>query len=147
MEQLFIVVLIIAFSLGDVVLRWLKKRNAGSPQDRTPPGWDDPTDNEMEQEPDWGELLRRQREREDEAMIFFPREEAPAPAPVEEAPRRPIPVESTAPARGLAGGGRLPQPKPIKPRVVPVRQWLRSPTDARKGIVLMNVLGPCKGLE
>ena len=152
MEQLIVVLMILAFSVGDIIVRWLKKRAArdappGMPQRRNEPV--EVLDEEMEEEPDWFEVLRRQQESDREPMILFPREEAPPPPPVraEEAPRRPVPVESTEPARGLQHGGRLPHPKPVAQRVVPVRDWLRSPTDARKGIVLLNVLGPCKGLE
>jgi hypothetical protein len=152
MEQLIIVLMILAFSVGDIVVRWLKKRAAQGAPPGTPPRRDEPVvvmDEDMEEEPDWFEVLRRQQEVEREPMILFPREEAPAPAPppVVEAPRPLVPVESTEPARGLQHGGRLPHPKPVSRRVVPVRAWLRSPTDARKGIVLLNVLGPCRGLE
>jgi hypothetical protein len=155
MEQLIIVLMILAFSVGDIVVRWRKKRAA---QDR-PPGMPQPQrrhepvevlDEEMEEEPDWFEVLRQQQETEREPMILFPREEAPPPPPppvLEEAPRRPVPVESTEAARGLQYGGRLAHPKPVARRVVPVRDWLRSPAEARKGIILMNVLGPCKGLD
>jgi hypothetical protein len=151
MEQLIVVLMVLAFSVGDIVVRWLKKRAEGNPPPGVPQRRNEPVDvldEEAEEEPDWFEVLRQQQESEREPMIVFPREEAPAPPPPppEEAPRRLVPVESTQPARGLPSGG-VPQPTPVARRVVPVRSWLRSPTDARKGIVLLHVLGPCRGLE
>lgn len=153
MEQLIVVLMVLAFSVGDIVVRWLKKRAEGNPPPGMPRPRDEPVamEEEADEEPDWFEVLRQQQEEEREPMILFPREEAPppppAPKPVEEAPRRLVPVESTEPARGLVSGARRTMPRPVTRRAVPVREWLRSPSDARKGIVLMNVLGPCKGLE
>ncbi|MEX2155201.1 MAG: hypothetical protein WD825_17780 [Gemmatimonadaceae bacterium] len=53
---------------------------------------------------------------------------------------------------------QLPPPPPPAPRPSPpppvrtrrrhrARRWLKHPTDARRGIVLMAILGRCRGLE
>ena len=41
--------------------------------------------------------------------------------------------------------GSPPTARPRRPR--PARRWLNDPIDARRGIVLMTILGPCRGLQ
>ena len=131
MEQLIIVLMILVFTGGDMLVRWLKKRSAQS----APAG-------ERREEP-VGVL-------EDE-LEWEPERWEPEVATATPEPLR-IPIESLEPARGvpLARARRpaaLRTHAPGRAGGVPIREWLRNSEDAKRGIVLMSVLGPCKGLE
>ena len=75
---------------------------------------------------------------------------------VEPEPAKTVPPARTVPARLV---GKRGEPRDIRPisRLIPTtlpperrrRPWLRvlSRSDARRGFVLMTVLGPCRGLS
>lgn len=144
MEQLIIVLMILVFTGGDMLVRWLKKRSEQS----APAGErrEEPVDvleDELEWEPErWEPVQERAEASRWEAV----QEAAAAPEPLR------IPIESLEPARGvpLARARRpaaLRSHAPGRAGGVPIREWLRNSEDAKRGIVLMSVLGPCKGLE
>ena len=55
------------------------------------------------------------------------------------------PVEPQLPP---AAAVPLPSPRPSPPTPArPRRRWLKHPSDARRGIILMVILGPCRGLQ
>jgi hypothetical protein len=136
-EQYFIVFVVIFVALADLVLQWIKRRaGSGAPPARQP----DVVLMEEAEEDEEESLLQRmermareQARRREEALrqlqeLAVPaakRPAPPAPAPV------PVPPRATArPAARRARGHR----------------WLRDRNDVRRGIVLMEVLGPCPGL-
>ena len=184
MDQLIIILLVVAFTVGDLFLRWAKKRRGGGQV--PPPRRDEPDtfeDGEEVDVPDWFEQLRRQQEaqRREEGLERQRRQQAPS-------SRAPEPQRNPARASGPsarraepAAPRRIPAQLPFpsegpKPRLAPtpaeaalaakmnqsavgrpprvgvrgvfsVRQWIQTPQDVRKGIILMNVLGPPRGLD
>lgn len=120
-EQLFLFVAILIAALIDLSVRWLKRKQ-GSPQ--VPEEFED-------------EILIDER---DEGGWLEVREIKPRPLP--------------APATPTPGTSALPAFKSLKPRTPrararrePIRHWLRHSSQARRGIILMEILGPCRGLE
>lgn len=125
-EQIFVLVAIVLAALFDLLVRWLKKK-AG--KDRPADVTD--VDEELVLVEDANKEFPEQWPEEPQV----PSPPAPAPAP---APPEPVPVLSPRPS----------PPTAVRPRRRHrARRWLKHPSDARRGIVLMAVLGPCRGLE
>jgi hypothetical protein len=131
-EQLFILAVLLLAGLVNLVLDWLRnRRRKAQPQHR---------DDDLaiaQEELDLAEPLWRERTAE------VPPDLDPARVPVPPAPR----VRS--------GQGATP---PVVPRISPPRSPTRSPQgrrlhrridprEARRGVVLMTILGPCRGAE
>src|SRR5688572_13741006 len=57
------------------------------------------------------------------------------------------PVSLPSPGASVPQPTHRPPPVRTPRRRHHARHWLRHPADARRGIVLMAVLGPCRGLE
>jgi hypothetical protein len=122
LEQLIIIVAIILAGVLDLILRWLKGRQRK----------DQPVDAGADDEQ---VVLLEEADIELPADIQLPEE-----AMVERRLTPPPPPPPPAPA---------PPPPPlpaIRPRRV-ARRLLPHPLDARRGIVMMTVLGPCRGLQ
>ena len=124
LELLFFVAVMLLAGLLDAVVRWLKGR---AERDRPPAVDGEPV---VVEDDDRGLVERPWVEPEllpapPAAARFSPastQPEAPPPRP----PRLPPP-----PGRRRRRGGR----------------WLRHAAEARRGMVLMAILGPCRGLE
>ncbi|MEX2182081.1 MAG: hypothetical protein WD771_08565 [Gemmatimonadaceae bacterium] len=150
MEQLIIVLLILLFTGGDYFVRWARKRAAG-----TPPAAPSAArrgrrvavpDEEEDDEEDWIALVRKGRDGF-EPSVLFPRPVTVRPS----APPRAVPfvLESLEPP---APRPAAPLPPPARRagarlRGIPARDWIKSSRDARRGIVLMTILGTPRGLE
>lgn len=141
-EQLFILVLIIVATLVDLLVRWIKRKTGAS----TPPARSEEPVLVEEEESDLFEL-ELPRDVEAPAPPAPPPVKHPAPAaarvaaPAREPIGRTPPPESTAPVRGL---GAL---RPTEPRRRRARhRLLAGGADARRAMVLLAVLGPCRGL-
>lgn len=75
----------------------------------------------------------------DEELVML--EEADTELPEEE------PAEPRLPPPPLPSP-RFSQPMEVRPRRRHrARRWLKHPLDARRGIVMMTILGPCRGLQ
>lgn len=117
-EQFFVLAAILLAALVDLFVRRLKKKA----------GKDQPADVEEEAVLVEEEAMLVE---EDDSKLHAPEMEEPQLAPA----RLPSPRPSPPPAVGM--------PR----RRQRARRWLTHPADARLGIVLMAVLGPCRGLE
>ena len=131
-EQLFILAMVLLAGLLNFVLNWMRHRGrTAQPQARHE---DLAVD---EEEIDLGDAMRR--------------EPAAASPRVPDAARVPMPVTLPAPAT---------RPTDLRPQVVilpprpqagsPDGRRLRrriDPSEARRGVVLMTILGPCRGVE
>ncbi|MEX2111224.1 MAG: hypothetical protein WD802_11500 [Gemmatimonadaceae bacterium] len=124
LEQLIIIVAIILAGVLDLILRWLKGRQRR----------DEPVDAGADDE--HVVLL-------EEADIELPADfQLPEEAMVEGRLTPPPPPPAPEPVISR----RPPPPPAIRPRRV-ARRLLPHPLDARRGIVMMTVLGPCRGLQ
>jgi hypothetical protein len=149
-EQLVILLLVILATLLDLVVRWIKKRNRRD----EPPVYHDETvaaeDAAAEPwESEWQLPLP-------EAPLpeTPPREALPPEAPPPEAPPPEVPPQE-APGRevSIRPQSRVAPTQP-RTRMLPAREvprlrrrLLERPGDARRAIVLMAVLGPCRALD
>jgi hypothetical protein len=142
-QQLLIIVAVVAFSLLDLFLRWLKKKADGGAPPRPMPPMDDEDAYEAY-----------------EVKLPWPLPDAP-PARVPE-PVRSVPVpasaptrqkallpersgDSTAPRRSVGDAGRVaPAAAVVGRRLKPARF---SERDARRAIVLAAVFGPPRGVD
>lgn len=165
LEQLFILGLILFAALVDLFVRWLKGK-AGRPQ----PG-DVPHEPEGEIDE---ELIFEEHVEEElaEPRTYDPpyreptppplptpaRERVPAPTmphheryPVR--PAKPRPVSAVPPGAELILTPPPPLPggigRPVlaRGRRRSDRHWVKQPGSVRRGIVLMAILGPCRGLD
>lgn len=141
-EQLFILVLIVVATLVDLLVRWIRRKTgASAPSPRS----EEPVLVEAE-EPDLFE------------PTYPEATEAPAPAPSPPVtPPAPAPARVVAPDR--APVSRTPPPEstdrvrglgPLRaagPRRRTRQRLVAGPADARRAMVLLAVLGPCRGLE
>jgi len=138
-QQLLIIVAVIAFSLLDLFLRWLKKKAGGAAPPRPLPPMDDDGDYETY-----------------EVKLPWPLPDAPparAPEPVRSAPI-PARQKSLLPERSgdSAGPRRLAGDAGRMAAAAAVVGRRRSPAvfserDARRAIVLSAVFGPPRGLD
>lgn len=138
-EQLIVLAVVIVFSLVDLLLRWAKRRakqrQAGMPEED---GGELAFEEEIEDFETPGEVVL---EREEPWAAGAPSPHLPTETPPssERVPARAAP--SRAPAGTLA-----PLPHLAK-RPCRRKRWALGPGDARRGIVLMTVLGPCRAQE
>jgi hypothetical protein len=123
LERLFLPAVVLVLMLVDMLSRWAKRRVQ---EDRPK------ADAEAETE-----LV------EDEELL----PELPEPAPVELLPPvqrplqlQPLPATELPPPVSRAHRAR-------RRRRQRGRRWLKDPLDARRGIVLMTILGPCPGMQ
>ena len=131
-EQLFILAVLLVAGLVNLVLDWLRARGrTAQPQH--------PEQNVAieEEELDLSEVFWPERTAE------MPAEREPARVPVP--PPRPLP-----PVVAPASPPRAPVKPPRAPSRPTQRRRLRhrmDPHEARRGVVLMTILGPCRGME
>ncbi|MGQ0715281.1 MAG: hypothetical protein ACT4PJ_16400 [Gemmatimonadaceae bacterium] len=129
-DQLFIVVLILLAALFDLFARWLKRKTAAT---QPAPVEDDLVLVEEDDEIAWLERERAEPLRQ-LPLSLPPSVQAP---PAFKAP-------AAAARRGAAERRAPPVGSPPRRRR---RGWLETPADARRGIVVMTILGPCRGLK
>jgi hypothetical protein len=159
-DQLVIFLLVILAALLDLVLRWIKKRIR---RDESPVHYDETVAAEDAEAEPW------------ESEWQLPLPEAPLPeTPPPEAPPPEVPPQEVAPQE--APGREVPPwrepPTPRTPTIISVRspsrvapaqprtrmlparevprlrrRLLERPGDARRAIVLMAVLGPCRAVD
>jgi hypothetical protein len=151
-EQLIFFAVILLAALVDWVVRWLKSKG----QSPLPPDAMEPAD--QEDDDPWAE----QYDLEPEVV-------QPAPLPPAEPARRPAAaaprpqwsdvVRTELPRVAAPAAQRIAYPappavrfgatdRPRLPRPTPrSARWVRDPAAARRGIVMMEILGPCRGLE
>ena len=140
-EQLILFAFILLAGVFDLLVRWLKSRRQkdgrvdASRYDENPVLVEEEADFELsddvelfDRELSGEELIERGLADEEVAERRVPPPVPPLPVPVPVVTRRPAP------------------PEPSRPRRVS-RRLLTGPLDARRGIVLMTILGPCRGLE
>lgn len=77
----------------------------------------------------------------EEDMVFV--EEADTELPEQE----PVEPQLPAPARARPPAPRPSPPPPVGRGRHHAHRWLKHPIEPRRGIVLMTILGPCRGLE
>ena len=133
-EQLYVVLLIILFSLADLFMRWVRRKYRQA------------TPEEVEQEAVPIEQQAPSIEEEAasiEGMSSI--EEGVASIEVEE-PARTRPLPTRPPVATPPPPAPSPSPRARRTGAGRGTRWL-APGDARRGIVLMTVLGPCRGLE
>ena len=123
-EPLFVVGAILVAAMFDLLVRWLTGKTAKA----RPPEVD--TALMFVQEDDTDML---------EDGLGEPHEAPVSPPPASLSPA------SSSPHVPLSRS--LPPAPGLRRRRQRGRRWLEHPTDARRGIVLMAVLGPCPGLE
>jgi hypothetical protein len=144
-DQLVIVVLVILATLLDLVLRWTKKRTRN---DESPVHHDETVAAEQaEAEPwesEWQQPLPEAPLPETWSPEAPPPEAPPPEAPPPEAPPPEAPPPIT-PGRAPARPRTRMLPAGEVPRLR--RRLLERPGDARRAIVLMAVLGPCRALD
>lgn len=128
LEQLVILALVVVVTLADLFLRWVR-RKAGTD------GRGDSADIEGElvfdEEADGevrGPVWRAPEIRPAQALPPTPSPRQPPPAPIRFSPV----MQPVTPGPSRRGGAR---------------RWLRDSGEAKRGIVLMAVLGPCRGME
>ena len=137
MEQLIFVAIFLLAGLGDLLIRWLRKKEGG----RDPKSRDELVILEdAEAVPD-----------EEEEVWFEPRPMERPPEPVKAEPPliRALSLEEIA-ARHVAVPAvqsRAVRTAPLPARRARPRRWIAGPVSARQGIVAMTILGRCRGLE
>lgn len=142
-EQLVIFVVVIAFALFDLLLRWAKRREQQQPglpeeEDDGELAFEDETAGEIEMAEAAGEVYS---EHEEPQAVHKP---APPLPPIVAPPVARVPAQaahSWVPVRAAA-------PPPSRAERPPRRKHRAlGPGAARRGIVLMTVLGPCRAQE
>ena len=130
-DQLVILLLVVLASLLDLVVRWIKKRNR---RDESPVYHDETVAAEDAEAEPW----------ESEWQLPLPEAPLPETSPPEAPPPELPPPE--APGREVPA---QPRTRMLPAREVPRlrRRLLERPGDARRAIVLMAVLGPCRALD
>jgi hypothetical protein len=136
-EELFILAAILFAGLVDLIVRWLR-RKAGKDRPAVETGVAEVT--EVTETADVADLADVEN-----ALDLFEADDAELPERGSVAPQvLPPPPSAATP---MPSTPRSPPP-PLRPRRRRrVRRWLRHPLDARSGIVLMAILGPCRGLQ
>ena len=125
-EQLFILAVLLVAGLVNLVRDWLRARGRTAlPRDRD-------QDVAIEEELDLSEVLWPERTAE------LPPEREPARMPVLPPSPRPMPLV-VAPVSPLRPPVRSVQRRRLHRRI--------DPREARRGVVLMTILGPCRGME
>jgi len=129
-EQLFILAVIIFAGLVDLIVRRLR-RKAGKDRPPVEAGVVEVT--EVADVADLADV--------EDALDLVEADDAELPGRGPVAPKLPPPP----PAAAMPSPRRSP---PLRPRRRQrARRWLTHPLDARSGIVLMAILGPCRGLQ
>jgi len=129
-EQLVVIAVVIVFALFDLLLRWVKRR-ARQQQPGMP---EEEDDGELA----FGAVLSEHEEHQAAHKPSPPLPPSVAP-PVARVPARA--AHSWVPVRAAA-------PPPYRAERPPRRKhWAIGPGAARRGIVLMTVLGPCRAQE
>jgi hypothetical protein len=140
-EQLFILAVIIFAGLVEAIVR-RQREKAGKDRrkDRPPVERDVAEVTEATEVADVADLAD-----EEDALDLVEADDA------ELSGRRPVAPQLPPPPRPPAATMPSPRrspPPPLRPRRRQrVRRWLTHPLDARSGIVLMAILGPCRGLQ
>jgi hypothetical protein len=120
-EQLFILALFVGLALLDMLLRWARRKAR-------------PEEQELEEGED-ERLLVAELETRRRGPAWTDHEVVAVPAP----PRpRPSTVHVLPSRKSATPGPR---------RCGRTRHWLNNPNTARHGMILMTVLGPCRGME
>jgi hypothetical protein len=136
LEQLFILAAILFAGLVDLIVRWLKAK-AG--KDRPVVETEVAEVRAVTEAADVADLADVEN-----ALDLFEADDAELAERESVAPQ----VLPPPPAAATPMPSTRPSPPPLRPRPRRrVRRWLRHPLDARSGIVLMAILGPCRGLQ
>jgi hypothetical protein len=120
LERLFFPAVVLLLMLGDMLIRWAKRK------------------------------VQEDRPKADvEAETVFVEDEELPPELPEPAPAELLPPVQRPPQPLPLRAAELPPPAPRGRRRRPQRghRWLKDPLDARRGIVLMTILGPCPGMQ
>lgn len=153
-EQLFILAMVLLAGLVNFVLDWLRKRGrTAQPQGR-----------DEDLAVDEGEIDLAEEMGPEPPRVPVP-VTLPAPETRSAGPRPQVVVPATLPDSRRTSAEPSPLPVPaqratpsVPPRVPPPRSPARSPEsrrlrrridplEARRGVVLMTILGPCRGVE
>lgn len=121
LDQLLLFALVLIAGIFDLLMRWARRRR-GTPSEAEGEG------EIVVAESDSGEYLEVRRIEPPPS----PPVSRPGPMPSKPAPPRP---------------GRPVAKRAQRPARERRHQWLRNQSDARRAIVLMEILGPCRGLE
>jgi hypothetical protein len=163
-EQLVILVVVLLAGLVNFVLDWLRNRGRTA----QPQGRDEDLAIE-EEEIDLAEAMRRDRAAESprgpdtatvpvpvtrpapETRSADPRPQVVVPTPLPDSRRTsPEALPLHAPAQRATPSVQRRVPPPRSPAGLPEGRRMRrriDPREARRGIVLMTILGPCRGVE
>jgi hypothetical protein len=138
LEELFILAAMLFAGLVDLIVRWLR-RKAGKDRPAVETGVGAVT--EVTETADVADLADIE-----EALDLVEADDVEPPGREPVVPQLPPPPPPAA--TPMPSTRRSPPPPPLRPRHRRrVRRWLRHPLDARSGIVLMAILGPCRGME
>ena len=158
MDQLIFVAIFLLAALADLLVRWMRGKTKEPESDGELVVFEEDAESEAERE--WlaqqeAAQQRLEEERAEQQQTEQRRleqraerqrlERKPEPVPAELPPppiRAPALEEIVVrrPAREAA-------PPPPSRRRARARRWVTGPSSARQGIVLMTILGPCRGLE
>jgi hypothetical protein len=130
-EQLFILAMVLLAALVNFVLDWMRNRGrTAQPQDH---------DEDLaveEEEIDLAEAMRRERGAESRRSPELARVPVPVTLPASAQRATPSVPPRVPPQRPPAGS---PERRRMRRRI--------DPSEARRGVVLMIILGPCRGVE
>jgi len=137
-EQLFVLAAILLAAMVDLFVRWLRGKTRK----------DQPSDVAALEEEEEMVLVEEADTELPEQRPVEPQLPPPAPAP------KPSPRPSSPATAAPMPSQRPSPPARVRPhrrhrahRAHRAHRWLKHPIDARRGIVLMAILGPCRGLE
>lgn len=131
MEPLIFVAIFLLAGLGDLLVRWLRGKTRAPESDEELVVFEEAPEEAARRE--WFESQLE--------------ETTPEPVLVEPALVEPAPVRAAALEEIVA---RRPERKPVPPpprRRARARRWITDAASARQGIVMMTILGRCRGLD
>jgi hypothetical protein len=153
LQQLFIVVLFVAFGLIDLIGRWAKGRRQGNGggASPTPSPW--PRMEWPDDDDDDAEFTPAEQGRTWRPIDAPPPVEVPVPTKTRASSQQPVSAKS-APARSsapLRAASLRAAPKPLAPAAPAPTVRRRTPVidvrEARRAIIAATVLGPCLALQ
>jgi hypothetical protein len=134
LDQLVVILLVVLFTLGDAVYRRLRNRGRAAPPEGEELHEGETAVADADVEAAYEEEIRHGDGSEPED-VFEPPAEEELPAPAHRPPALPPPEPERPAPVALARRRTAALPSPLDAR------------EARRAIVLMTVLGPCRGLE
>jgi hypothetical protein len=142
-DQLVLIALVLAAALVDLFVRWARRK-------MQPPGQGpaEPREEEPPPELEWFEDEAAAAERELREAERAAQQRAARQRELQQRAVEPPVQPARAPALEEVMVRRPAVPATVaKRRRARARRWIAGPSSARRGIVLMTVLGPCRGLE